>query len=149
MFWLLWIVLLWTYGCIDLFELWLCLNICPSVVLLVCIAWVLSGVWLFATPWTTVGQAPLFMEFSRREYWNGLPFPPPEDLSDPGIKPASPALAGECLTTGPHGKHVGLLDHMIILFLVFWGTTILFSTVATLAYIPTNNVWRFHSPHLL
>ena len=113
------------------------------------IAWVLGGVWLFATPWTAVCQAPLSMEFSRWEYWSGLPFPPPRDLSDPGIKPASPALAGECLTTGPPGKHVGLLDHMIILFLVFWGTAILFPTVATLAYIPTNNVGRFHSPHLL
>ena len=34
------------------------------------------------------------MEFSKQEYWNGLPFPPPGDLPDPGIKPASPAVAG-------------------------------------------------------
>ena len=43
-------------------------------------------------------QAPLSMAFSRQEYWDGLPFPPPGDLADPGIKPpfpASPALAGE------------------------------------------------------
>ena len=33
------------------------------------------------------------MEFSRQEHWSGLPFPPPEDLPDPGIEPASPALA--------------------------------------------------------
>ena len=42
-------------------------------------------------------QTPLSMEFSRQEYWRGLPFPPPGGLSDPGIKPASPvpsALAG-------------------------------------------------------
>ena len=39
-------------------------------------------------------QAPLSKEFSRQEYWNGLPGPPPGDLPDPGIKPASPALAG-------------------------------------------------------
>ena len=38
-------------------------------------------------------QAPLSMEFSRQEYWSGLPFPSPGDLPDPGIKPASPALA--------------------------------------------------------
>ena len=47
-------------------------------------------------------SAPLSMEFSRQEYWSGLPFPPPEDLPDPGIKPASPtsaALAGGLLTT--------------------------------------------------
>ena len=49
-----------------------------------------------ATPWTVVHQAPLSMEFSRQEYWNGLPFPSPGDLPDPGIKPMfpeSPALA--------------------------------------------------------
>ena len=37
----------------------------------------LSCVQLFATPWTTAHQAPLSMEFSRQEYWNGLPFPSP------------------------------------------------------------------------
>ena len=42
------------------------------------------------------------MEFSRQEYWSGFPFPPPEDLPDPGVKPtslASPALAGGFFTT--------------------------------------------------
>ena len=38
-------------------------------------------------------QAPLFMEFSRQEYWNGLPFPSPKDLPYPGIEPTpSPVL---------------------------------------------------------
>ena len=46
------------------------------------------------------------MEFSRQEYWSGLPFPPPGDLPDPGIEPASPALAGGFFTTEPHGKAV-------------------------------------------
>ena len=50
----------------------------------------LSHVWLFATPWTVACQAPLYMEFSRQEYWNGSPFPSPGDLSDPGIEPTSP-----------------------------------------------------------
>ena len=45
-----------------------------------------------ATPWTTARQAPLSNDFSRQEYWNGLPCPPPEDLPDPGIEPRSPAL---------------------------------------------------------
>ena len=44
-----------------------------------------------ATPWTVACQAPLSMGFPTQEYWNGLPFPSPEDLPDPGIKPASPA----------------------------------------------------------
>ena len=53
-------------------------------------------------PWTVAHQATLFMEFSRREYWSGLPFPPPGDLSDPEIEAASlvsPALAGGFFTT--------------------------------------------------
>ena len=48
----------------------------------------------FPTPWTVACQAPLSMGFPRQEYWSGLPFPPPGDLSDPGIKTLSPALAG-------------------------------------------------------
>ena len=51
--------------------------------------------WLFATPWTVTRQAPLSMESSRQEYWNGLPFPTPGDLSNPRIEPSSsmsPAL---------------------------------------------------------
>ena len=48
-----------------------------------------SGVRLCATPWTVDCQAPLSMGFSRQEYWSGLPFPSPEDLPDPGIKPVS------------------------------------------------------------
>ena len=50
------------------------------------------GVRLFATPWTVARQAPLSIEFSRQEYWSGLPFPSPGDLPDPGVKPPSPAL---------------------------------------------------------
>ena len=56
-----------------------------------------SCVRLFATLWTVACQAPLSMGFSGQEYWSGLPCPPPGDLPDPGIKPASlkfPALAG-------------------------------------------------------
>ena len=45
----------------------------------------LSCVWLFETPWTVVYQAPLFVGFSRQEYWSGLPFPSPGDLPNPGI----------------------------------------------------------------
>ena len=39
------------------------------------LCWLLSRVWLFATTWTVAFQAPLSMEFSRQEYWSGLPFP--------------------------------------------------------------------------
>ena len=52
----------------------------------------LSCVRLFVTPWTLLArQAPLSMEFSRQEYWSGLPFPYPGDLNL-GIEPGSPAL---------------------------------------------------------
>ena len=64
----------------------------------------LSHIQLFATPWTVMCQAPLSMEFSRQECWSGLPFPSPGYLPDPGIKPASSALAGGFFTTEPPGK---------------------------------------------
>ena len=44
------------------------------------------------------------MKFLRQEYWSGLPFPSPGDLSDPGIEPMSPALAGRSFTTEAPGK---------------------------------------------
>ena len=49
------------------------------------------------TPLTVAHQAPLFMGFSRQEYWSGLPFPSPVDLPDLGIKPVSPALQSDSL----------------------------------------------------
>ena len=49
-------------------------------------------------------QPPLSMEFSRQEYWSGLPFPSLGDLPHPGIKPVSPCLAGRFFTTAPPGK---------------------------------------------
>ena len=55
----------------------------------------------------TLCQDPLSMEFSRQNYWSGLPFPLPGDLPDTGIEPkslASPALAREFFTTEPPGK---------------------------------------------
>ena len=64
----------------------------------------LSGVRLFATPWTVARQAPLSMGFPRQEYWSGLPFPSPGDLPNPGIEPGSPALEANALTSEPPGK---------------------------------------------
>ena len=56
------------------------------------------------TPWTESHQVPLSMEFFRQEYWNELPFPTPGDLSNPGIKLVSPALAGRFFIPVPPGK---------------------------------------------
>ena len=64
----------------------------------------LSCIWLFATPWTVARQAPMSLEFPRQEYWSGLPFPSAGDLSNPGIEPVSPTLAGGFFTTAPPGK---------------------------------------------
>ena len=64
----------------------------------------LSRVWLFVTPWTVAHQAPLSMGFPRQEYWNGLRFPPPGDLCDPGIEPKSPSLPGGFFIIEPSRK---------------------------------------------
>ena len=58
----------------------------------------LSRVRLFAVPWTVAYQAPPSMEFSRLEYWSGLPFP------SPGIEPRSPAFQADGLPSEPPGK---------------------------------------------
>ena len=68
-----------------------------------------------ATPWTVAHQAPLSMEFSRQKYWNELPFPPPGDLSDPGIKHGSPILqADSLLVMSPGGLPVPVVNSEFI-----------------------------------
>ena len=63
-----------------------------------------SHVQLFVTPWTIAQQAPPSMEFSRQEYWSGLPFPSPGDLPDLGIEPRSPTLQADVLPSEPPGN---------------------------------------------
>ena len=53
-------------------------------------------------------QAPRSMEFSRKEYWSGLPFPSPGNLPDPGIEPGFPALQVDSLLSEPPGKLIDL-----------------------------------------
>ena len=70
-------------------------------------SYVPSCVKLFLTLWIVACQTPQSMEFSRQESWNGLPCPPPGDLSYPGIEPASPmspALQADSLPAEPSGK---------------------------------------------
>ena len=55
-------------------------------------------------PITVAYQAPLPVEFSKQEYWSGLPFPSPGDLPDSGIEPWSPALQADSLPSEPPGK---------------------------------------------
>ena len=78
------------------------------------------------TPWTVPTSPPLSMEFSRQEYWRGLPYSTPGNLPDPGIRPtslASPALVGRFSTTAPPGQlelynreeQISLLDLLLLL----------------------------------
>ena len=81
----------------------------------------------FATVWTVARQAPLSMGFSRREYWGGLPCPPPGHLPDAGTEPASPvfpALPADSLPLNQQGSNVA-------------GTTVLF----TVLYCEVKNVF--------
>ena len=66
-------------------------------------AQLLSHVQLFATLWIVAHQASLSMEFSRQEYWSGLPFPFQGDLPDTGVESESlvTALAGGFFTSAP------------------------------------------------
>ena len=74
----------------------------------------LSHVRLCVTPGTVAYQVPPSMEFSRQEYWSGLPFPSLGDLPDPEIEPRSPALQADALPSEPLGKPVNhdLITHL-------------------------------------
>ena len=64
----------------------------------------LSRAQFFVTPWTVAHQVPQSMEFSRQEYWSGLPFPSPGDLPDPRIELGPPALQADALPSEPPGR---------------------------------------------
>ena len=78
------------FGSIDLLSLvileFLILNFSQHA----CVLSHFTYVRLFTTLWTVAHHAPLSMGFCRQEYWSGFPCPPPGDLLDPGIEPASP-----------------------------------------------------------
>ena len=78
--------LCFTHDRVYMSVLFFSLNVCPTLSFPCCVH-------LFATPWTVAHQAALSMEFSRQEYWSGLPFPTPGDLPDPEIKPTSLAIS--------------------------------------------------------
>ena len=64
------------------------------------------------TPWTVAHQAPPTMEFSRQEYWSGLPFPSPGDLPDTGIEPGSLTLRADALPSEPPQNPKGMITLM-------------------------------------
>ena len=57
-------------------------------------------------------QAPLSMQFSKQDYWSGLPRPPPGGLSDPGIEPGSPSLQPDSLPSEPSLQKMHT-DHLL------------------------------------
>ena len=76
--------------------IWMCVCVCA------CVLSCFRCVRLFATLWILAHQPPLSVGFSRQEYGSGLPYPPPEDLPDPGMEPVSftsPTLADRVFTT--------------------------------------------------
>ena len=85
-----------------------------------CVLSCFSHVQLYATLWTAACQTPLFMRFSRQEYWSGSLCPHPGDLPDPGSEPVScmsPALAGGFLTTSPAWEATFLSKHHVCIIL--------------------------------
>ena len=77
----------------------------PLSVIIICGGGLVAKLCLtLVTPWTVACQAPLSMGFSRQEYWSGLSFLSPGDLSDPGIEPWSPALQADSLPTELQGS---------------------------------------------
>ena len=67
-------------------------------------------------PWTVAHKTSLFMGFPRQEYWSGLPFPSPGDLSHPEIEPESLALQADSLPTEPPGKPYISIDLNICIY---------------------------------
>ena len=70
-------------------------------------------------PWIVVCQTPLFMEFSRQEYWNGLPFLSPGDLPNPGIEHRCPALQADSIISQSLFKLMSIKSRMPFNHLIF------------------------------
>ena len=81
-----------------------------------------SVLWLFATPWTVAHQTPLLMEFSRQEYWSGMPFPTPRDLPNSGIKPFS--LVSAVLGADSLPLHSYVSQHCTEFYIFSWFITV-------------------------
>ena len=79
---------------------WVCVCVCVCV----CVGISHPVVSDSATSWTVAHQAPLSLEFSRQEYWSGLPLPSPGDLPDLGIEARSPTLWADSLPSASPGK---------------------------------------------
>ena len=108
-----------------------------------------SPLWCLATPWTLVRQTPLSMEFSRQEYWHGLPCPSPGNLPNPGIELRSPVLQADSLLCEPTGSTSYVIREMQIKTMRYHFTSIRMAKIQRLT--PPNSVrmWRNSNCHTL
>ena len=112
-----------------------------------------SHVQHFAALWTTAHQAPLSKEFSRREYWNELPFPSQGDLSKPGTEPMSlmsPVLAGGFFTTSTPWEAPVLLYFLFQLNIMFVSFIHVFTCLCNSLLFTRISVslYDYHAGHL-
>ena len=120
----------------------------------------LSLVQLFATLWAETCQASLSMEFSRQEYWSGLPFPPSGKFPNTGIEPMSlesPALAGRFFTTSTIWEVEYFSSWQLFMALQFGQTQLLVLKECLFSleysqipkYLSVSFFWLFYSPWML
>ena len=112
-------------------------------------AQLLSYVRLAEAPWTVAHQDLLSMEFPRQEYWSGLLFPTPGDLTDPGIKPGSPvfpASAGGFFTTSATWEVLLLCMIIVILSLYIACSSHLWVSVTTYFIFPLSKQYKTAEP---
>ena len=86
-----------------------CVCVCGCVIVSLCVCVLVAQSCLFATPRIVALQASLSMDFSKQEYWSGLPFLSLEPLPDPGIEPWSPASQADSLLFELQGSPPALL----------------------------------------
>ena len=115
----------------------------------------LHRVLLFVTPWTVAFQAAPSMGFFRQQYWMALPFPSPGDLPYPGIKPWSPTLQADALTSEPPGKPNGdssfhlmytdlvRVNCIILLYFLFLLNSCLILDILRVQFLPLLNIYLY------
>ena len=103
----------------------------------------------FVTLWTVTHQAHLSMEFSRQEYWSGLPCPPAGDLPDPGIEPMNPALANGFFTSEPHGKPLRLSFVQLLSRVQLFATPWTAAHQASLSFTISKSLLKLMSSELM
>ena len=109
-------------------------NYIPTALLGTLSSWSheVSHVRLSVIPWTVAHQAPPSMEFSRQEYWSGLPFPSPRDLPYPGIEPGYPTLCADALPSEPPGNHSPGHSELLLIHTTILGSQVIFFPVRQL-----------------